>query len=147
MEQWSILSNVISYIQYSKNPIDLYTVTVRPVNNKKLDSVSKDKDKDGICRLVNFSQEQNQILRLQTSFHQFQTWLLPGLRKMLTSGIFQQQGGVTVLVSPAILLDSCALLLLWQMFQASILWHCLVIGQMLLPYCHKLQLCFVWLML
>ena len=91
MEQWSILSNVISYIQYSKNPIDLYTVTVRPVNNKKLDSVSKDKDKDGICRLVNFSQEQNQILRLQTSFHQFQTWLLPGLRKMLTSGIFQHK--------------------------------------------------------
>ena len=43
------------------------------------------------CRLVDFSQEQNQILKLQTSFHQFQTWLLPGLRKMLTSGIFQHK--------------------------------------------------------
>ena len=43
------------------------------------------------CRLIDFSQEQNQILRLQTSFCQFQTWLLPGLRKMLTSGIFQHK--------------------------------------------------------
>ena len=25
MEQWSILSNVINYVQYSKNPKDLYT--------------------------------------------------------------------------------------------------------------------------
>ena len=32
-----------------------------------------------VCRLVDFSQEQNQILRLHTSFRQFQTWLLPGL--------------------------------------------------------------------
>ena len=31
------------------------------------------------------------FLRLQTSFCQFQTWLLPGLRKMLTSGIFQHK--------------------------------------------------------
>ena len=35
---------------------------------------------DFFSRLVDFSQEQNQILRLQTSFCQFQTWLLPGLR-------------------------------------------------------------------
>ena len=147
MEQWSILSNVISYIQYSKNPIDLYAVTVRPVNNKKLDSVSKDKDKDGICRLINFSQEQNQILRLQTSFHPVSNMASSRSEENVNLRHFPTQGGVTVLVSPAILLDSCALLLLWQMFQASILWHCLVIGQMLLPYCHKLQLCFVWLML
>ena len=46
MEQWSILSNVINYVQYSKNPKDFHTVTVRPVNNKKLNLVSKDKDKD-----------------------------------------------------------------------------------------------------
>ena len=41
MEQWSILSNVINYVQYGKNPKDFHTVTVRPVNNKKLNSVSK----------------------------------------------------------------------------------------------------------
>ena len=36
MEQWSILSNVINYVQYSKNLKDFYTMTVRPVNNKKI---------------------------------------------------------------------------------------------------------------
>ena len=35
MEQWSILSNIINYIQYSKNPKDFYTITVKPVNNGK----------------------------------------------------------------------------------------------------------------
>ena len=44
MEQWSILSNVINDVQYSKNPKDFYTMTVRAVNNKKLNSVSKDKE-------------------------------------------------------------------------------------------------------
>ena len=44
MKQWSIFSNVINYVQYSKNPKDFYTVTIRPVNNKKLNLVSKDKD-------------------------------------------------------------------------------------------------------
>ena len=44
MKQWSILSNVINYIKYSKDPKDFHTMTVRPVNNKKLNLVSKDKD-------------------------------------------------------------------------------------------------------
>ena len=43
------------------------------------------------CRLVDFLNNRIKFLRLQTSFHQFQTWLLPGLRKMLTSGIFQHK--------------------------------------------------------
>ena len=34
MEQWSILSYVKNYVQYSKNPKDFYAMTVRPVNNK-----------------------------------------------------------------------------------------------------------------
>ena len=44
MEQWSILSNVINYVQYSKNPKDFHTTTVRSVNNKKLNLVLKDKN-------------------------------------------------------------------------------------------------------
>ena len=47
------------------------------------------------------SQEQNLFLNFETSFHQFPTWLLPGLRKMLTSTI-SATGGVTVMVRPAI---------------------------------------------
>ena len=31
MEQWSILSNVINYVQYSKNPKSFNSMTIRPV--------------------------------------------------------------------------------------------------------------------
>ena len=31
MEQWSILSNIINYIQYSKNPKNFHSMTIRPV--------------------------------------------------------------------------------------------------------------------
>ena len=55
MEQLSILSNVITYVQKSKNPKDFYTVTVRPVNNKKLNSVLKDKDKDKISLRIDLT--------------------------------------------------------------------------------------------
>ena len=55
MERWSILSNVINYVQYSKNPKDFYTVTVKPVNNKKLNSISKDKDKDYISLRIDLT--------------------------------------------------------------------------------------------
>ena len=55
IEQWSILNNVINYIQYSNNPIDFYTVTVRPVNNKKLDLVAKDKGKDNISLRIDLT--------------------------------------------------------------------------------------------
>ena len=45
MEQWSILSNVINYVQYSKKPKDFYTMTVRPINNKNLNTIQKIKIK------------------------------------------------------------------------------------------------------
>ena len=47
------------------------------------------------------SQEKNLFLNFDTSFCQFPTWLLPGLRKMLTSTI-SPTSGVTVMVRPAI---------------------------------------------
>ena len=48
MEQWSILSNVINYVQYSKNCKNFHTMTIRPVNNKRMDLTLKDKNEDDI---------------------------------------------------------------------------------------------------
>ena len=36
MEQWSILSNIINYIQYSKNPKNFHAMIIKPVNNSKI---------------------------------------------------------------------------------------------------------------
>ena len=49
---------------------------------------------------------------------------------------FPTQDGVTVLVSPAILLDSCDFLLLWQMLSHYLYGIMMLFWQMLLPYCH-----------
>ena len=46
MEQWLILSNVINYLQHSRNPKDFYAMTFKPVNNEKHNLVSKDRNKD-----------------------------------------------------------------------------------------------------
>ena len=55
MEQWLILSNVINYVQYSKNPKDFHAMTVRPVNNKNLNTVSKIKNKGDISLEVDLT--------------------------------------------------------------------------------------------
>ena len=36
MEQWSILSNVINYVQYSKNPKIFHSMTIRPAKLNKV---------------------------------------------------------------------------------------------------------------
>ena len=35
MEQWSILSNVVSYIQYDRHPRNFYNLNIRAVNKEK----------------------------------------------------------------------------------------------------------------
>ena len=55
MEQWSILSNVINYVQYSKNHKDFYAMTVRPVNNKNLNTILKNKNKDDISLRIDLT--------------------------------------------------------------------------------------------
>ena len=55
MEQWSILSNVINYVQYSKNPKDFHAMTVRPANNKKPNSVLKGENTDDISLRVDLT--------------------------------------------------------------------------------------------
>ena len=42
MEQWSILSNVINYVQNSKNPKNCHAMSVRSMNKNK---VSKEENK------------------------------------------------------------------------------------------------------
>ena len=36
MEQWSILSNIINYIQYSKSPKSFHSMTIRPAKFNKV---------------------------------------------------------------------------------------------------------------
>ena len=55
MEQWSILSHVINYVQYSKYPKDFHTMAVRPVHNKQLNAVSKNKKEDNISLRVDLT--------------------------------------------------------------------------------------------
>ena len=46
MEQWSILSNVINYIQHDKHPQNIYSMSVRPVNKMKNKIKSRQNEKD-----------------------------------------------------------------------------------------------------
>ena len=41
MEQWSILSNVINYVQYDKNPKNFHAMSVRLINKAKIKVKSK----------------------------------------------------------------------------------------------------------
>ena len=45
MEQWSILSNVINYVQYSKNPKNVHAMLIKPINKNKVSIKEKEKDK------------------------------------------------------------------------------------------------------
>ena len=46
MDQWSILSNVINYVQYSKNPKDFYAMSVKSTNKNKTNVGRKQEKKD-----------------------------------------------------------------------------------------------------
>ena len=46
MEQWSNLSNVINYVQYSKNPKNFHSMIIKPINNGKISKERKDKNTD-----------------------------------------------------------------------------------------------------
>ena len=50
MEQWSILSNVINYLQYSRNPLNFHFVTVKLA---KLNKIVKIKDNSKTLPKVN----------------------------------------------------------------------------------------------
>ena len=46
MEQWSILSNVIYYVQYSKYSKDFYVMSIKPINKSKVNVGRKRGEKD-----------------------------------------------------------------------------------------------------
>ena len=41
MEQWSILSNVINYIQYHRHPKTYYSLSINAVNKHKINTKEK----------------------------------------------------------------------------------------------------------
>ena len=51
MEQWSILSNVVNYVQYDRNPRDFYNLDVQAIdqkNHRKLNDRLKEEDRQVI---------------------------------------------------------------------------------------------------
>ena len=47
IEQWLILSNVISYVQYSKNPKNFHAMSIKPINENKINVGRKRERKIG----------------------------------------------------------------------------------------------------
>ena len=50
---------MINYVQYSKNPKDSHAMTIRPVNNKRLNSILKDKNEDDRSLRVDLTEAPN----------------------------------------------------------------------------------------
>ena len=46
MEQWSILSNVINYVQYSKHPKNFHAMSIKPINKSKINIERRKGEKD-----------------------------------------------------------------------------------------------------
>ena len=56
MEQWSILSNVINYVQYSKAPKNFHNMTIKPVNAKnKISKKAKNENIDEVSLKVDLA--------------------------------------------------------------------------------------------
>ena len=55
MGQWSILSNVINYVQYSKNPKNFHAMIIKPANNSKVNKGTKYKNIDESSLRVNLA--------------------------------------------------------------------------------------------
>ena len=53
MEQWSSLSNVINYVQYSKNPKNFHAMKIKPINNRKISKGTKKRNIDKSLLRVN----------------------------------------------------------------------------------------------
>ena len=54
MEQWSILSNVINYVQYDKHPKNFHAMSVRPINKMKNKTNSKQKEEERPISEIDF---------------------------------------------------------------------------------------------
>ena len=61
MEQWSILSNVINYMQYSKNPKNFHPMSIKPINKSKINAGRKGGKKDRFTSEVSFIGTSNRL--------------------------------------------------------------------------------------
>ena len=55
MEQWSILSNVINYVQYNKNPEKFHSMTIKPVNTNGINKEIKGRNNNESLLKVNLA--------------------------------------------------------------------------------------------
>ena len=55
MELWSILSNVINYVQYSRNPKNFHAVKIKPVNSRIISKGTKNRNIDESLLKVNLA--------------------------------------------------------------------------------------------
>ena len=53
MEQWSILSNIINYMQYHKNPKNFHSMIIKLVNTNRINKEIKGKNKNESLLRVN----------------------------------------------------------------------------------------------
>ena len=60
MEQWSVLSNVINYMQYSKNPKNFHSLTIRPDKFNKENKNVKGRNINESLLKVNLVEESDQ---------------------------------------------------------------------------------------
>ena len=54
MEQWSILSNVINYVQYDNNPKNIHSMSVRSINKMKNKIKSRKDEKERPISEIDF---------------------------------------------------------------------------------------------
>ena len=61
MEQWSILSNVINYVQYDKHPKNFHNISVKPVNKVRNKAKSKQNEKERPISEVEFKNTSDRL--------------------------------------------------------------------------------------
>ena len=61
MEQWSILINIINYVQYSKNPKNFHAMLIKPINKSKVSIGRKEKDKDKFSLQVDLANASDRL--------------------------------------------------------------------------------------
>ena len=62
MEQWSLLNNMVNYVQYSKNPKDFHAMLIKPVNKYMVSIGRKEKDKDEFLLQVDFANTPDRLM-------------------------------------------------------------------------------------
>ena len=61
MEQWSIPSNTINYVQYNKHTKNFYSTSVRPINKTKNKIKSGKDEKERPISKINFRDTSNRL--------------------------------------------------------------------------------------